>query len=106
MTSINYEKYSNMSERQLLNSLINAEKKEAKIKADMEKKLSETKDLINFLKVRLRESLKLDDLLKFYDFNESKIAKEIQKWKNENPQEAEEIRKELQEEMQGYSLES
>lgn len=38
MSMIDYKKYSNMNERQLLNSLLNARKKEQKIKAEAEKK--------------------------------------------------------------------
>ncbi|QOR03654.1 hypothetical protein [Campylobacter cuniculorum] len=37
MNIIDYEKYSFMNRRQLLNSLENAEKKEQKLKAEMEK---------------------------------------------------------------------
>nr|WP_321318279.1 hypothetical protein [uncultured Campylobacter sp.] len=53
MSTINYEKYSNMNERQLLNSLLNAEKKETKIKND----LQENSNLISFLKVKLKEKI-------------------------------------------------
>lgn len=53
MIAINYEKYSNMNERQLLNSLLNAEKKETKIKTD----LQENSNLISFLKVKLKEKI-------------------------------------------------
>ena len=50
MVAINYEKYSNMTERQLLTSLLNAEKKEIKMKADLQKKIKANSDLISFLK--------------------------------------------------------
>lgn len=53
MLAINYEKYSNMNERQLLNSLLNAEKKETKIKTD----LQENSNLISFLKAKLKEKI-------------------------------------------------
>ncbi len=53
MQAINYEKYSNMNERQLLNSLLNAEKKETKIKTI----LQENSDLISFLKAKLKEKI-------------------------------------------------
>lgn len=53
MLAINYEKYSNMNERQLLNSLLNAEKKETKIKTD----LQENNNLILFLKAKLKEKI-------------------------------------------------
>lgn len=53
MQALNYEKYSNMNERQLLNSLLNAEKKETKIKTI----LQENSDLISFLKAKLKEKI-------------------------------------------------
>ena len=53
MQAINYEKYLNMNERQLLNSLLNAEKKETKIKTI----LQENSDLISFLKAKLKEKI-------------------------------------------------
>ena len=40
MVTIDYAKYSNMSERQLLNSLLNAEKKEAKLRAEFQEKIN------------------------------------------------------------------
>lgn len=53
MIATNYDKYANMSRRQLLNSLLNAKKKEQKIKAD----LNANKELIKFLKSKMKESL-------------------------------------------------
>lgn len=53
MQAINYDKYLNMNERQLLNSLLNAEKKETKIKTI----LQENSDLISFLKAKLKERI-------------------------------------------------
>ena len=53
MQAINYDKYLNMNERQLLNSLLNAEKKETKIKTI----LQENSDLISFLKAKLKEKI-------------------------------------------------
>lgn len=53
MTAINYDKYANMDRRQLLNSLISAEKKEQKMKAD----LNSHAELIKFLKSKMKESL-------------------------------------------------
>lgn len=57
MSMIDYKKYSNMNERQLLNSLLNARKKEQKIKAEADKKINETKELIQFLKAKMIKSL-------------------------------------------------
>ena len=53
MQAINYDKYLNMNERQLLTSLLNAEKKETKIKTI----LQENSDLISFLKAKLKEKI-------------------------------------------------
>ena len=49
MATIDYAKYSNMSERQLLNSLLNAEKKEAKLRAEFQEKIKNSTELIKFL---------------------------------------------------------
>ena len=57
MTTIDYAKYSNMSERQLLNSLLNAEKKEAKLRAEFHEKIKNSTELIKFLKAKLNENL-------------------------------------------------
>lgn len=57
MQTIDYAKYSNMSERQLLNSLLNAEKREQKLKADLQEKIKATSDLISFLKTKLKEQI-------------------------------------------------
>lgn len=57
MQKINYEKYSNMTQRQILNSLINAQKQEQKIKKQMQEKLLEKQELIKFLKAKIKESL-------------------------------------------------
>lgn len=66
MSMIDYKKYSNMTKRQLLNSLLNARKKEQKIKAEAEKKINETKKLIQFLKAKMIKSL--DDKPKYEFF--------------------------------------
>ena len=95
MTAINYEKYSNMNRRQLINSLISAEKKEQKIKAS----LSENSELIKFLKSKLKESL---DSPKYYTLETSPAIKKIDKWAKQNPELAAQADKELEEEMKGY----
>lgn len=80
MSAIDYEKYSNMSQRQLLNSLINAEKKEQKLRAEAEKNLNEIKALIKFLKAKMKESLDKpkDDFIPFVESESYKIAKEYE----------------------------
>ena len=91
---IAYEKYTNMNRRQLLNSLLSAEKKEQKIKAS----LSENSELIKFLKSKLKESL---DYPKYYTLETSPAMKKMKQWEKDNPQEAQQIRQELEEEMKG-----
>ncbi|WP_300763128.1 hypothetical protein [Helicobacter sp. UBA3407] len=53
-TKIDYNKYSNMTRKQLLNLLSNAEKKEEKIRLET----SNTRELIKFLKTKIKENLK------------------------------------------------
>ena len=74
MTAIDYEKYNNMNERQLYNSLLNARKKEQKIKAEAEKKLNETKELIKFLTAKVKENL---DAPKYYTLESSPALNKI-----------------------------
>lgn len=76
MTAINYEKYSNMNERQLLNSLLNAEKKETKIKAD----LQENSNLISFLKAKLKEKIDRPryDFIPYEQSQSYKLAREYE----------------------------
>ena len=70
MQAINYDKYLNMNERQLLNSLLNAEKKETKIKTI----LQENSDLISFLKAKLKEKIDRPKY-NFVPYKESKAYK-------------------------------
>lgn len=76
MLAINYEKYSNMNERQLLNSLLNAEKKEAKIKTD----LQENNNLILFLKAKLKEKIDLPkhNFIPYEQSQSYKLAREYE----------------------------
>lgn len=54
---MDYEKYSKMNLRQLINAYTNAEKKEKKLIDDFQKKLDENKNLMEFLKTKIKESL-------------------------------------------------
>lgn len=92
---IAYEKYSNMNRRQLLNSLLSAEKKEQKIKAS----LNENSELIKFLKSKLKESL---DSPKYYTLETSPAMKKNDEWAKSNPELAAQADRELEEEMKGY----
>lgn len=76
-TQNDYTKYENMNRRQLLNSLLSAEKKEQKIK----------------------ESL---DSPKHYTLETSPAIKKIDEWAKQNPELAAQVDKELEEEMKGY----
>ena len=55
MANINYAKYTRMSQKQLFNSLISAEKKERDIIERTHRQLSDTRDLIAYLKMRIKE---------------------------------------------------
>ena len=74
MQAINYDKYLNMNERQLLNSLLNAEKKETKIKTI----LQENSDLISFLKAKLKERIDKPkyNFIEYEKSQSHKLAKE------------------------------
>lgn len=75
MGAINYDKYSNMTKKQLLNSLLRAEKQEQKIKTQMQQQ----KELISFLKAKMIESLdKPNDFIPFTESGAYKIAKEYE----------------------------
>lgn len=98
-TQIDYAKYENMNRRQLLNSLLSAEKKEQKIKAEAERKLSETNELIKFLKTKIKKSLDSpkNDFLTREQAGLDKIANEV---KNQiSTQEQEQLKMEIQQEM-------
>ena len=103
---IDYKKYSNMNERQLLNSLLNARKKEQKIKAEAEKKINETKELIQFLKAKVKESLDKPKQ-NFEPLKQTESYKQFQKMKAQmTEQEKQELEAELQKEMnRDYSYE-
>lgn len=76
MTTIDYAKYSNMNERQLLNSLLNEKKKQAKLKDDFKEKLSYSSELIKFIKSKLNEQLNKE---KFYTLETSPALNQIRK---------------------------
>lgn len=102
MGAIDYKKYSNMTKRQLLNSLINAEKKEQKLKAEADKKINETKKLIQFLKAKMIKSL--DDKPKYQFFtreqtNLDEILKKVTK--QISIKEQKQLEAELQKEITG-----
>lgn len=94
MNPINYEKYLNMTRGQLLNSLTNAEKREQKLKVEAERKINETKELIKFLKAKIKESL--DNPYDFVSLEKSYIEKKYNTFSEEYK---EELRKEVEKDM-------
>lgn len=95
--TIDYDKYANMDTRQLANALISAEKREKKFIAESQAKIKNMRELIRFLKSKIKESV---DKPQFIDYTESesyKIAREIEK--QFTPQELEQIRQEVKKEM-------
>ncbi|MCR2101546.1 hypothetical protein [Campylobacter upsaliensis] len=99
-TAIDYEKYSNMNIRQLTNSLLNAEKKEQKIKAEMFQKLNDTEELIKFLKAKIKENLDKpkNEFFTREQAGLNKIALEVQKQISKEEQEC--LEAELRDEIQ------
>lgn len=95
MTTIDYEKYSNMSQRQLLNSLLNAEKQERKIKLQMQEKLAQKQKLIKFLKTKMKESLDKPkyEFIPYTQSESYKIAKAREA--NRTPQEQKTLEQEV-----------
>lgn len=99
MKAINYEKYANMSTKQLVNALISAEKKEQKLKQEAEKKFKESAELIRFLTSKIKENLEKPK----YEFftreqtNLDELVKEVES--KMTPEEIKEIKLQLEKEM-------
>ncbi|KAA6226258.1 MULTISPECIES: hypothetical protein [unclassified Campylobacter] len=55
--SVDYDKYSDMNEKQLVSTLMSTKKKEAKLKVTTQEKLKEYKALIKFLKKELKNRI-------------------------------------------------
>ncbi|WP_237021653.1 hypothetical protein [Helicobacter cinaedi] len=84
-----------MNRRQLLNSLLNAEKKEQKMKADLEAH----SELIKFLKIKIKESLD-SPKYEFVTREQSGLNKIANEVKNQiSTQEKEQLKIEIQQEM-------
>jgi len=99
MTTIDYEKYNNMNERQLYNSLLNARKKEQKIKAEADKKINEMKELIKFLTAKVKENLDKPKQ-SFEPLKQTECYKQFQEMKTQmTEQEKQELETEVQKEM-------
>lgn len=95
--TIDYDKYSNMNKKQLLNALINAENKKQKIKQDLNEKIKHTTELIKFLKTKLKKSLNEP---KSYTLAQAPSIKKINAYFEKLPQaEQDKIRAEVRAEM-------
>ncbi len=80
MANINYEKYARMSQKQLFNSLISAEKKERDIIERTHRQLSDTRNLIAYLKVRIKEGFSnKNEFVSLKDSGLIEMANEIKK---------------------------
>lgn len=102
MATIDYEKYANMSRRQLLNSLIKAEKKEQKIRLEFESKIQNTRELVKFLKTKIKESLDKPKY-EFIPYEESESFKGFQESFNRmDKAEQEQLKSEVNELIRGY----
>lgn len=93
MGVINYEKYQNMTKRQIAVSLENAEKRMQILQEKYRTKMEEQTKLIKFLKAKMTKALK-ETKLNFIPYTESeayKIGREIEK--SMTPEEREELKK-------------
>lgn len=94
MATIDYAKYSNMSERQLLNSLLNAEKKEAKLRAEFQERIKNSTELIKFLKAKLNEKLNKE---RYYTLESSPALNTIKNsFENLSKKDQDELKNELE----------
>lgn len=94
MATIDYAKYSNMSERQLLNSLLNAEKKEAKLRAEFQERIKNSTELIKFLKAKLNEKLNKE---RYYTIENSPALNTIKNsFENLSKKDQDELKNELE----------
>ena len=97
-----YEKYEHMDKRQIVNALINAEKKETKIRDELNTHI----ELVKFLKSKLKRVIDAPKEPEYYTLETSPAMQKHRKWVNENPEEAKKIREELEMELAGYNNEN
>ena len=99
MNTINYDKYSTRSIKQLISALNNAEKKQTKIKEKLKQELSEVKELISYLKSQVKTSL---DKPRFYNVENAPSLNALRAEVEKMPQEqVEKIKAEVNAEMFG-----
>lgn len=95
--TIDYDKYANMDTRQLANALISAEKREQKFIAESQAKIKNMRELIRFLKSKIKESVDKPQFVPYKKSGLPELAREIEK--QFTPQEIEQMRKEVREDM-------
>ena len=95
--TIDYDKYANMDTRQLANALISAEKREQKYVAESQAKIKNMRELIHFLKSKIKESVDKPQFVNYTESKAYKLAREIEK--QFTPQELEEMRQEVKRDM-------
>lgn len=96
-TAIDYEKYANMDTRQLANALMSAERREQKYVAESKEKIKNMREIIRFLKSKIKESVDKPQFISYTESKAYKVARELEK--QFTPQELEEIRQEVRAEM-------
>ena len=90
-----YEKYEHMDKRQIVNALINAEKKEIKLRDELNAHIK----LLKFLKSKLKKSIDAPKEPEYYTLETLPTVKRCLQWMDENPEEAEKIKEEIEMEL-------
>lgn len=91
--TIDYDKYANMDTRQLANALISAEKREQKFLAESQAKIKNMRELIRFLKSKIKESVDKPQFVPYTETAAYKIGRERES--RRTPQEQEALEKEV-----------
>lgn len=92
-TTTDYDKYANMDTRQLASALIKAQKQEQKFRAESQMKLKNMRELIHFLKSKVKESVDKPQFVPYEKSGLPELAREIEK--QFTPQEIEQMRQEV-----------
>ena len=97
-----YEKYEHMDKRQIVNALINAEKKEIKIRDELNTHI----ELVKFLKSKLKRVIDAPKEPEYYTLETSPTMQKYRKWAKENPEAIAKIDAELEMELAGQNNEN
>lgn len=91
--TIDYQKYENMSKRNLFNALLSAEKKYETLKENLEQKLNAQAQLVEFLKAKIKTQLEKSEN---YALSEAPSMQKIRKdFKTLSSSEQEQIKSEV-----------